>query len=179
MRLMVHLKSVSEVDELESQILKSKLAKIAPNKFLDFAIKKSLKQLQKAQTKAEIKTLFDEAGGWGRGLILNITDVGQYHLNCNGNMTFYWLKDKPLVPFPKKVEDVEERTEIQKTGSFANCELILPYNVFLMMLGKEIGPMNATKKRLAIVEDYDGSGSLYHGTVLMKFFESLRSGVGL
>lgn len=162
-----------------SVILKSKVAKIAPNTFLDFAIKKSLKQLQKSETKKEIKELFDEAGGWGRGLILNITNVGQYHLNCNGSMTFYWLKDKPLVPFPKETKDAEERAEIQKTGIFANCELILPYEIFLLMLGKELGPTNASKKGLAKVKDYDGAGSLYHATVLLKFFESLRQGVDL
>ena len=164
---------------MESQILKSKLAKIAPNKFLDYAIKKSLKQLQTPETKKEIKEIFDEDGGWGRGLILNVTDVGQYHLNCNGGMEFYWMKDNPLVPFPEPTKDVEERGRIQKTGNFANCELILPYKIFLMMVGKEIGPMGAAKKGLAEVKDYDGSGSLFHATVLLKFFDSLRSGVGL
>lgn len=164
---------------MKSQILQSKLAKISPNKFLDFAIKKSLKQLEKAETKAEIKELFDEAGGWGRGLIINIKDVGEYHLNCNGSMTFYWLKNTPLTPFPRKVKDAEERVRIQKTGNFANCELVLPYTIFLMLLAKEIGPMGAVKKNLAKVIDYDGAGSLFHGTILLKFFDSLRSGVGL
>lgn len=164
---------------MESQILKSALAKIAPNKFLDYAIKKSLKQLEKAETKAEIKELFDEAGGWGRGLILNVQDVNDYHLNCNGSMTFYWLKDKPLVPFPKNTKDIEERVRIQKTGNFANCELVLPYTIFLMLLAKEIGAMGASKKGLCKVIDYDGSGTLFHSTVLLKFFENLRSGVGL
>ncbi len=159
--------------------MKSKIAEISPNTFLDYAIKKSLKELQKSKTKKEIKEIFDEAGGWGRGLILNVTDVGQYHLNCNGGMEFYWMKDKPLIPFPKQTKDAEERAEIQKTGNYANCELILPYEVFLLMLAKELGAMNASKKGLATVKDYDGLGSLYHGAVLMKFFENLRSGVGL
>jgi len=165
---------------MKSVILNSPLAKIPPKRFLNFAIRKSLKKLEEpSKTKEEIKELFDEAGGWGRGLVLNINDVGTYHFSCNGNMEFYWLKDSPLVPFPKQTKDVEERGEIQKTGDYANCELILPYKVFLMMVGKELGPMNAAKKGLATVEDYDGSGSLFHATVLMKFFENLRSSVGL
>ncbi len=162
-----------------SVILKSKLAKITPNTFLDYAIKKSLKELQRSETKKEIKALFDEAGGWGRGLILDIVGVGTYHLDCNSEMVFRWLKDKPLVPFPKKTKDAEERAEIQRTGRFVNCKLILSYEVFLLMLAKELRPTNASKKGLAEIKDYDGSGSLYHGTVLMKFFENLQRGVGL
>lgn len=165
---------------MKSVILNSPLAKIPPKKFLNFAIRRSLKKLEEpSETKKQIRDLFDEAGGWGRGLILNVIDVGSYHFSCDGNMEFYWLKSNALVPFPKSTKDPEERAEIQKTGKFANCELILPYKIFLMMVGKEIGPMNAAKKGLATVNDYDGSGSLFHATVLMKFFENLRASVGL